>query len=97
MDYVSDSGDNCPCNCPSLELKKKFGIRVQDTFARKSPCQRELASAICWKKGAGRSLYCRGLGLKVSGDSEGLEPKENNHTSNLKSSIYYSSLVPNAS
>ena len=93
MDYVSDNGDNCPHNCPSLELKKKFGIRVQDTFARKSPCQQELASASCWKKGAGRSLYCRGLGLRVSGASEGLEPKESKHTSSLKSSIYYSILV----
>ena len=94
MDYISDNGDNCPHNCPSLELKNKFGIRVQDTLARKSPCQR--ASATCWKKGAVRSLYCRGLGLRVSGASKGLEPKESNHISNLKSSIYYSILVPKA-
>ena len=38
MDYVSDNRDNCARNCPSLELKKKFGIKVEDTFARKSPC-----------------------------------------------------------
>ena len=44
----------------------------------------------------GRSLYCKGLGLRVSGASEGLEPKETNHTSNLKSSKYYSILVPKA-
>ena len=53
MDYVSDNRDNCARNCPSLELKKKFGIKVEDTFARKSPCQHELASATCWKKGVG--------------------------------------------
>lgn len=73
-------GITAPMAGPSLELKEKFGIRLQDTFVRKPHCQHELASATCWKKGVGDQYM---VGASVSeGASEGLGPKdsESNHT-----------------